>query len=128
MGRSQREKGKRGERAWAEFLRERGFPLARRVQQSRGEIDGPEVDDGATDHHWEVKCGARPNPYRAYAQALRDVTRRRERGLEERVPVVAVKRDREEWLVVLSAEHYLALLRDIYDSPTSVREDVSHPV
>lgn len=57
-GRASREKGKRGEREAAEYLRELGFHDARRRQQSQGWAAGEvECIDTLPNVHFEVKAG-----------------------------------------------------------------------
>ena len=63
-------KGKRGERAWRDFLRSIGIS-ARRGRQFSGSPDSPDVvsDDG---FHWEVKWVENLNIHKAVEQAVRD--------------------------------------------------------
>ena len=72
MGRASRSKGQRGERALAAWLRERGYPEARRgLSQSSG---ARECDVEGTEWWLEVKSGihAEKRVKAACAQALRD--------------------------------------------------------
>lgn len=94
-----RDKGARGEREFAAFLRERGIE-ARRGQQFSGSPDSPDVVHSLPDTHFEVKRCERWEPEKWYAQAVRDA------GPNE-VPIVAMKKNRGEWLVVLSADDFL---------------------
>jgi len=91
----ERNKGKCGER---EFARELSWLLdgeARRGAQFRG---GPESPDVVTPNvegiHWEVKRCESLSLYVAMKQAVGDA------GSDE-VPVVAHRRNKQEWLVVL---------------------------
>jgi Holliday junction resolvase len=92
MGRSQREKGKRGERELAEVLRTMGFP-ARRGQQFRGGPDSPDVV-GVPGLHIECKRAETFSLYAALAQA--DA----EKGDGE-IPVVMHRRNGERWVVCI---------------------------
>ncbi len=105
MGKAQRDKGKRGERAAANLLR-RTFPhLAdsiRRGWQSRfGGKDEPDIM--GLPWHVEVKVGKSPNIPAAVKQALRD---------SKNGPIlVMTKRDHEGWLVTMRYEDWEELAR-----------------
>lgn len=64
----------------------------KRGQQFSGSPDSPDVVT-VLPHHFEVKRVERFNIYDAMEQAVRDSG--------ERVPVVAHKRNRGEWLIVM---------------------------
>lgn len=98
MGKASREKGKRGEREFAKFLREHGVE-ARRGVQFQGGPDSPDVtsDDGI---HWEVKRTEALSVYKAMQQAISEAP-------EEKIPAVAHRRSNQEWLVILRAEDFL---------------------
>jgi Holliday junction resolvase len=107
-----REKGKRGERAWRDALREAGFD-ARRGQQFSGSPESPDVVcDDLWWMHFEVKCVERLNIEDAMDQARRDAG--------GAVPVVAHKRRHRRWLVTLEAKDFFRLLRG--DLPTGNAE------
>jgi Holliday junction resolvase len=104
-GVNSRAKGKVGELEWAAFLREHGFDDARRGQQFKGGGDSPDVV-GMTGFHPEVKRveeKAAGTIYDWLAQAVRDAAA----GL---VPLVAHRRNRKEWVVILRAEDFLKLV------------------
>lgn len=96
-------KGGRGEREWAEFLRRHGFAAARRGQQFKGGVDSPDVL-GLPYIHQEVKRVEKLNIYSAISQAIRDAA-------GQRVPIVAHRRNREEWLVTMRAEDWITLYK-----------------
>lgn len=99
-----RQKGCRGEREWRDQLREAGFE-ARRGQQFSGGSDSPDVVCPCLPSiHFEVKRVEAGNPYVWMRQAIRDA--------EEKVPVVAHKRNHSEWLCIMRAEDFLALVRN----------------
>ena len=75
-----REKGKRGEREWAAFCRDQGYPNIRRGQQYSG-IEGEDVV-GLPGIHIEVKRVERLSLYDAIDQAKRDTK-------PGRIPIVA---------------------------------------
>ena len=108
-------KGKRGEREWAKFCRDRGFPEVRRGQQYSG-LEGEDVV-GIPGVRQEVKREERLNIDEALAQAIRDAA-------EGTIPIVAHRKNAErsrekedrfyrDWKVTLRAEDSLALLREI---------------
>lgn len=97
MGKSQKEKGKRGEREAADLLRA-SFPRhadrIRRGAQSRfGGKDEPDIV--GLPFHVEVSAGKAPSPHGKMMQAIADTEGR------DTPIVVLTKRDREEWLVTM---------------------------
>ena len=109
MGKFSREKGKRGEREWAEFLRDRGF-VSRRGVQFHGGLDSPDVitrDLGRV--HWEVKRVEGLSLYMALDQARGDAG--------DKIPVIAHRRNGKPWVVILDADlfitTFLPYLRDL---------------
>jgi len=97
-----RDKGKRGEREWAEFLRSLGFADARRGQQHRGGPDSPDVT-GVPGIHFEVK--------RTEALRLRDAMEQAATDCGEALPAVAHRRNRDEWLVTIPARLMMQFCR-----------------
>jgi Holliday junction resolvase len=119
-----REKGKRGEREWAECLRSMGFKNARRGQQFSGSPESPDVVGGIPMTHAEVKRVQALNISVAMGQAARDA------GSQE-IPYVAHRRNGEEWLVTVKAKDLIRLAKQIVnhqcgtsDSPTSAPNPV----
>lgn len=96
MGRSQRQKGKRGERMAAKAVAESLGVQARRGVQFKGGADSADIEVEIPGVHWEVKFVEREAVRSWMAQA------RAECGAG--VPVVLHKRSREEWLVTLPLE------------------------
>lgn len=94
-----RQKGKRGELEWAVFLRGHGY-AARRGQQYNGLGGEDVVAEDLPGLHFEVKRTER-FPHEAVDQAARDAG--------GRVPVVAWRRNRGPWLVILRAEDALPM-------------------
>lgn len=107
MGRHQREKGKRGEREVATLLREKFAWLADKVRrgasQSRRGSDAADVE--GLPWWMEVKLGARPNIHAAMKQG---------RAMTDGRPVVVfTRRDREDWLVTVPADDWLAAMAEL---------------
>lgn len=111
-----RAKGQRGERAWCDQLRARGYDARRGFGQHVGGCLEPDVVCSDLDGlHFEVKVGARPNIDAAMAQARRDA--RAGRRL-----VVVSKKDRGDWLVTVDAETFFdALEGKIRGTPAASR-------
>ena len=93
MGRSQREKGKRGEREAAKKFQEATGIRARRSAQATGQTGQPDLDCNAP-IHCEVKVRKSIGACRYYEQAERDC-------LPHRVPFVLMREDRGEWFVMI---------------------------
>lgn len=112
MGRSQREKGKRGEREVAHLWRRHGY-WAERTRQSRGDHD-PDVrvrgaDGEEVEVHVEVKRPARCAALGYLDQAAKDAAV----SPFPTLPIVFVRRDGDaEWSAILPAEALLAILED----------------
>ena len=100
-----RAKGARGERMWRDELREAfGDSSIRRGQQFSGLGDSPDVVCPCLpDVHWEVKFCQVVKIGAWMAQAIRDA--------KDKLPVVAHKRNGEEWLITLRAADFLTILR-----------------
>jgi len=99
------QKGKAGEREFAEFLR--GFGVeARRGQQFSGGTDSPDVVHNLGKFHFEVKRVENLNVYKALEQAIRD-------GGATQVPVVAHRRNRTPWTVSMRASDLMVILQKL---------------
>ena len=96
-------KGGRGEREWAEFCREHGFTEARRGVQFKGGYDSPDVT-GLPGIHQEVKRVEKLNIHEAMKQSIRD-------SEGKALPIVAHRRNREEWLVTMRAEDWMEIYK-----------------
>jgi Holliday junction resolvase len=99
-----RQKGKSGELAWRDVLRENGYSSARRGQQFSGTETTEDVVGGPVGFHCEVKVREKHNAWGHMQQAEHDSGGRA-------VPYVAMKMNRKPWLVVLRAEDFLRLAR-----------------
>ena len=101
-----RQKGARGEREFAALLTEQGYP-ARRGQQFAGGPDSPDVVCPDLDGlHFEVKRTERLSIYKAMQQAKDDKR-------DGTIPVVAHKKNRENWLIVLEADDFFKLISQL---------------
>ena len=99
-----REKGKAGERAFRDWLREQGYLKAYRGAQYCGLLGNADVVCPETPEiHYEVKRGERLDVYGAVEQATRDCG--------SKYPVVAWRRNGRDWLAVMPAETLARLLR-----------------
>jgi Holliday junction resolvase len=106
-----RAKGARGERQWRDELRANGY-AARRGQQFAGSADSPDVVcDDLGWVHFEVKAVERLNIEDAMEQARHDARRVGKSEGEEKVPVVAHRRNFRPWLVTMEAETFFEFLR-----------------
>jgi hypothetical protein len=98
------QKGKRGERAWRDELVAHGYS-ARRGQQFSGSPDSPDVVcPDLPGFHFEVKTVEHLNLAKAMAQAVADAG--------EKIPIVAHKRNRGDWLVTLRASDWFKMLAE----------------
>jgi Holliday junction resolvase len=98
-----RQKGAAAEREFAKVLAERKL-CARRGQQFSGGTDSPDVVcTSLTDIHFEVKRVEAGNLYIWLAQAIRDAG-------DKKVPIVAHRRNQQDWVAVLPMSDLLDLL------------------
>lgn len=96
-----RQKGKVGEREFADELKEHGFD-ARRGQQYSGLGGDDVVVAGRPDWHLEIKRVQRLNVPQAMAQALADAG--------ERTAILAHRQNRSPWLITMTLPAWLALV------------------
>jgi len=96
-------KGSTGEREWASFCREQGFD-ARRGQQYSGANGDADVV-GLTGIHQEVKRVERLCVEDAMIQSRHD-------ALPHEMPIVAHRRNHENWKVTMDAEDWFKLYRE----------------
>lgn len=103
MSINSREKGCRGERELAAYLRDRGFE-AIRGQQHAGGADSQDVKHNVPGVHIECKRVERGNLYDWLHQAQRDAG-------PGNTPVVMHRRNKKEWVAILPLDDYLTLIR-----------------
>jgi len=104
MGKMSRNKGARGEREFAKFLTEYGFD-AHRGRQYSGGTDSPDVKCIPLDdfYHFEVKRTETLSLYKAMEQAIDDCG--------TKIPIVAHRRNKREWLCIVKAADLLELIK-----------------
>lgn len=96
MSRSQREKGKRGERSAAKAISAALKCTARRGVQYKGGAESADLEVDIEGVHWEVKSVERESIRAWMRQAMADAG--------GKVPVVMHKKSREPWLITLPVE------------------------
>ena len=108
MGKSSREKGKRGERELAQELRRLGCQNARRAQQYCGTESSADIL-GLKNIHIECKRCESLSIYKAMQQAARDA------GETHDMPVVMHRRSRQPWLAVMRLEDWAKMYQTYID-------------
>ena len=102
IGRSSKEKGKRGEREAAELFRDHGFDVRRSVQYNGREGAADLV--GAPGLHIEVKRVERLNIETAVKQMERDAD-------PGRIKTLFHRKNGGEWLVTMTAEDFFEVYK-----------------
>lgn len=99
QGRRSKDKGKRGEREFAKFLRDHFGIDAKRGVQFQGGTDSPDVTLGSLSEHLhvEVKRTEKLALWQAIDQAVGD-------SKPSQVPMVAHRPSGKPWLVILKAQ------------------------
>lgn len=97
-----RAKGASGEREWARVCRANGYDC-RRGQQYSG-VEGEDVV-GLPGIHQEVKRVERLNIEEAMTQSRRDAK-------DGEIPIVAFRRNRENWKVCMDVESFFTIYRE----------------
>jgi hypothetical protein len=97
-------KGGRGEREFAALCRDEGYSNVQRGQQFQGGIDSPDVK-GLHGIHIEVKRAERLNVNEAMHQSIQD-------SEGKAVPIVAHRRNREDWLITMRAADWFSLYKE----------------
>lgn len=106
MSKKEREKGKRGERLWANICREHGYTDVRRTAQYCGKTGDASDCIGLPGIHQEVKFVERLNLRDAMTQAISDAAK------SGNMPIVAHKKSRQEWLVTMLAKDWFELYKE----------------
>lgn len=98
-----KQKGNRGERALRDVFRQHGY-TARRTQQYCGNTgDASDVTVGQMPNiHWECKNTEAKNFLDWLSQAERDS--------HGKIPIVAHKRNRKDWIAILRLDDLIALM------------------
>lgn len=98
-------KGNAGERELLAILAEHGA-ACRNDQTFVGGVDNPDIAFSAAGRRFHVECkrAEKFNAYAAMEQAQRDAN-------GHAIPLVAHRRNRRPWLVVLTLEDFLSLMQ-----------------
>ncbi len=102
MGKSSRDKGKRGERELAQELRRLGCQSARRAQQYCGSESSADLL-GIPGIHIECKRTEALSLYTAYEQAKKDSV-----GSSD-IPVVIHRRNHHPWVVIMGLDDWFQM-------------------
>ena len=105
-----KKKGSAGEREWAKFCREEGYEV-RRTQQYSGGTEESADCIGLPGIHQEVKRVEALNIDKAMEQATRD-SETLKLPAEDRIPIVAHRRNGKSWKVTMYAEDWFKLYRE----------------
>lgn len=100
-----KQKGNRGEREFANYLKKKGI-FARRGQQYSGSPDSPDVVTELKDYHFEVKRVERLELYKAMEQAEAD------KG-QNQIPIVAYRKNNKEWVAIVKMDDLIFLIKEI---------------
>ena len=105
-GKRSRNKGKRGEREVAKILQTAGFPARRTVQYNGRSGTAADVV-GIPGLHIEVKLVEKESIRAWYRQAQRDA----HASPENEMPVIVHRKSREPWLVTMSLEDFIKIIK-----------------
>ena len=108
-GKMSRDKGKRGERELAKYLREQGWPEARRTAQYCGSAGDADLADAIPNVHIEAKRTEKLSLYQAMQQASDD-------ALDGEIPTVFHRRNRKDWLVVVRLDDLPAFAERVVET------------
>lgn len=104
MGKSQRDKGKAGEREWVNVLKSHGYD-AERTQQHKGRKDAFDVVGSDPVHLWEVK--------RVERLSLPPVVDQARAEAEGDICGVAWRKNGGRWIVAMDADDFFDLIRPL---------------
>ena len=104
IGRRSRNKGKVGERELVHFLRDRNHP-ANRGQQFDGSSGDEDVTHSLNGIHLECKRVEQGSLYDWLKQATEDAR-------PGKMPVVAHRKNNQEWVAIMRFEDFLKLVHD----------------
>ena len=105
-GKRSRDKGKRGEREVAKILQTAGFPARRTVQYNGRPGTAADVV-GIPGLHLEVKFVEKERIREWYRQAERDATA----SPDKDIPVIVHRKSWEPWLVTMSLEDFIKIIK-----------------
>lgn len=104
MGKSSKAKGSGAEREIVKYLQDAGFEAERTLFQPDPENPRPDVRTNINHTSWEVKRVEKLNIWAAMAQAEKA-------SKDKENPVVAFRRNREDWHVAIDLDYYLELVK-----------------
>jgi Holliday junction resolvase len=99
MGKKSINKGKRGEREFANYLKLKGID-AKRGQQHKGTSDSPDVISDLP-YHIEVKRVEHLRLYQSLEKAKKES--------EEEPPIVAHRKNNKDWVIILYADDFFQI-------------------
>ena len=102
-GRKSKQKGKRGEREWAQVLTENGINSKRGVQYQGGP-ESPDVVSEDCIAHWEVKKAEALRIHDALDQAIDDCP-------SDKIPIVSYKKSRKDWICIMRGKDAIDLIK-----------------
>lgn len=102
-----KQKGARGEREFSALCKEHGYNT-KRTQQFCGKNGDADVD-GIEGLHIEVKRVENLNITKAIKQAISD-------SRDSEIPIVAHRKNNEEWLITMRAEDWFKIYREYHSS------------
>jgi hypothetical protein len=100
-------KGKAGELEFVKFCKEKFGIDAKRSQQFKGGVDSADIETSWCCLHWEIKRVQALNVSKAMEQAKQDA--------EWKLPVIAHRKNGEEWLLTLRAEDLIAIAGCVHE-------------
>jgi len=113
-------KGKRTEREFRDRLRDNGYKSARRGQQFSGSPESPDVVcEELSQFHFEVKGVERLNIWDAMYQSTKD-------SALAQFPVVAHKKNGESFLITMTFEDWIRLVKLAYPPVVEAKEQGGH--
>lgn len=116
MSINSRAKGARGEREFANYLKEKGYS-ARRGQQFAGGSNSPDVVcDSLPFFHIEVKSTEKFNLFKALEQARRDNP--------SKLSLVAHRKKGKEWSITMYGDEFFNFFKDYLNGPKNQAESL----
>lgn len=113
MATNGKQKGKRGELEVAHLMIDAGFD-ARRGQQFKGTEDSPDVIHDMTGFGIEVKYVENYSVNQLYTA----LDKQQEDGPEDEDALLFYRRNNKEWIVVMDAVRFLAIMKEMYREQT----------
>lgn len=107
IGRASRNKGKRGEREFANICKDKGFPNAHRTAQFRGNTGAAGDVEGLPGIHIECKFVENLNLRAAMEQSRNDAAANGNGDF----PIVVHKKSRQPWLITMDIDDWFELYK-----------------